>query len=129
MQIKSVQMNVITNSNSNTDHSSQDRINHDEQIVAISTNNKSEAITNIAVDEYLFEDNEATNTVDSNDEHNYYTSSSDSNDNNNDSDSCYSDSNRNDFFIERENIAESNKKLTFAEKLADSCSRTNMNHV
>jgi len=98
----------------------------------ISKNNKSETITNIAT-EYLLEANESTNTVDDNDKHsynhNYYTSSSDSDITDTDN---YSDSNsdRNDFSIEKENIiARPEKELTFVEKLADSCSRTNMNHV
>jgi len=61
--------------------------------------------------------------------HNYYTSSSDSDITNIDNYSN-SNSNRNDFSIEKENIiAKTEKELIFAEKLTDSCSRTNMNHV
>jgi len=89
----------------------------------ISKNNKSQTITNIAI-EYLLEANKSTNTVDDNDkhsyDHNYYTSSSDSDLTDTDN---YSDSNsdRNDFSIEKENIiAKPEKELIFAEKLADS---------
>jgi len=134
MQIKTAKMNIITNGNYNNDHLSEDRINQtcNEHVVAISKNNKSETITNIAT-ECILEANESTNTVDDNDKHSYnhkyYTSSSDSDITETDN---YSDSNsdRNDFSIEKENIiARPEKELTFVEKLADSCSRTNMNHV
>jgi len=56
MQIKTAKMSII-NGNSNNDHLSEDHINQtcNEYAVAISKNNKSETITNIAVNEYLLE--------------------------------------------------------------------------
>jgi len=77
-------LTVIITNGKNNDHLSEDRINQtcNEHAVAISKNNKSKTLINIAIDEYLLEANESTNTVDDNDKHsynhNYYTSSSDS---------------------------------------------------